>query len=36
MASVRLTARNVVDGLSTVNVCRAFGGMVTEAPGVRS
>ena len=36
MASVRLSARKLTVGLSTVKVCRAMAGMVTEAPGPRS
>ena len=36
MAPVRLMARKVALGLSTVKVCSAFGGMVTDDPGPRS
>ena len=36
MAPVRPNARYFVDGLSTVSVCKAPGGMVIAEPGPRS
>jgi len=36
IAPVRLTTKNVQVGLSTVNVCRAWGGIAMDEPGPRS
>ena len=36
MAPVRLTARNLAVGLSTVKVCSAPGGIVIDEPDPRS